>query len=216
MSDPTVDDRRSARFARFYDRGLALAGAEGFLGPLRRSLVGGLTGRVLEIGAGTGANLGHYHTADEVLLAEPLPSMRSRLEQRVSAREGGIPVRVLDARAEALPVEDGGVDAVVSTLVLCSVEQVDVALAEVRRVLAPGGVFAFLEHSRGSGLKRVVQTAITPLTIRYAGNCHHDRDLPAHLGRAGFADVAPIAVRASTLVRMLPEWPFVAGRATAP
>ena len=83
-------------------------------------------------------------------------------------------------------------------------------------MLAPGGVFAYLEHSRGRGLKRIVQTAITPLTIRYAAGCHHDRDLAAAIAGMGAAHVEPVHVPAPLGIRMLPEWPLIAGRATVP
>ena len=212
---PITEDHRARRFADGYDRVFAEV-ERTFLGPIRSRLVGQLTGRVVEIGAGTGANIRHYASADRVELVEPFPRMREQLHQRLGAREGGIPMRVVDGRAEELPFADGSVDAVVSTLVLCSVVDVQRTLAEVSRVLAPGGVFAYLEHSRGRGLKRIVQTAITPLTIRYAAGCHHDRDLAAAIAGMGAAHVEPVHVPAPLGIRMLPEWPLIAGRATVP
>ncbi len=158
---PITEDHRSRRFADGYDRVFAKV-ERTYLGPIRSRLVGPLTGRIVEIGAGTGANIQHYASAELVELVEPFPRMREQLVRRLEAREGGIPMRAVDGRAEELPFADASVDAVVSTLVLCSVRDLPRALAEVRRVLAPGGVFAYLEHSRGRGLKRVVQTAITP------------------------------------------------------
>ena len=212
---PITEDHRARRFADGYDRVFAEV-ERTFLGPIRSRLVDQLTGRVVEIGAGTGANIRHYVKADHVDLVEPFPRMREQLQARLGAREGGIPMRVVDGRAEDLPFADGSVDAVVSTLVLCSVVDVQRALAEVSRVLAPGGVFAYLEHSRGRGLKRIVQTAITPLTIRYAAGCHHDRDLAAAIAGMGAAHVEPVHVPAPLGIRMLPEWPLIAGRATVP
>ncbi len=224
---PIVDDRWSRRFSGAYDRVFEDV-ERTFLGPLRSRLVGGLRGRVVEIGAGTGANVGHYRAADRVDLVEPLPSMRARLDARLASREAsreptgeapgmrGIPMQVTDGRAEALPFPDASADAVVSTLVLCSVSDVERTLDEVRRVLAPGGVFAFLEHSRGRGLKRGVQTAITPVTRRLCGNCHHDRDLAGAIGRAGFDQVEAVPVPSPLRVRVLPEWPLVAGHASDP
>lgn len=217
MSEPSLppitDDRWSRRFAQQYDRAFAEV-ERSFLGPLRSRLVGDLAGRVVEIGAGTGANVGHYRAAQQVHFVEPLASMREQLQRRLEAREGGIPMSAVPGRAEALPFADGSADAVVSTLVLCSVADVTRALSEVRRVLTPGGVFVFLEHSRGRGVKRMVQAAITPLTIRLCGNCHHDRDLVGAIDGSGFAGVEPLSVPAPLGVRLLPEWPLVAGRAT--
>jgi len=210
---PITEDHRARRFADGYDRVFAEV-ERTFLGPIRSRLVGPLTGRIVEIGAGTGANIAHYINADHVELVEPFPRMRAQLEQRLGAREGGIPMRAVDGRAEELPFVDGSVDAVVSTLVLCSVDDVRRALAEVRRILAPGGVFAYLEHSRGSGLKRLVQTAITPLTIRYAAGCHHDRDLASAIAGLDAAHVEAVHVPAPLGIRMLPEWPLISGRAT--
>jgi SAM-dependent methyltransferase len=180
---PIIEDHRARRFADGYDRVFAEV-ERTFLGPIRSRLVGQLTGRVVEIGAGTGANIRHYVKADHVDLVEPFPRMREQLQARLGAREGGIPMRVVDGRAEELPFADGSVDAVVSTLVLCSV--VD------------------------------VQTAITPLTIRYAAGCHHDRDLAAAIAGMGAAHVEPVHVPAPLGIRMLPEWPLIAGRATVP
>jgi SAM-dependent methyltransferase len=209
---PLADDRRSRRFADGYDRVFAEV-ERSFLGPIRARLVGPLTGRVAEIGAGTGANVPHYSAAEHVTLVEPFPAMRAHLQRRLDGRRSGIPMTPADGRAEALPFDDGSLDAVVSTLVLCSVADVDRALAEVCRVLAPGGVFVFLEHSRGRGVKRLVQTAITPLTIRYAGNCHHNRDLAAAVAGLG-GNVEAVRVPSPLQVRLLPEWPLVAGRVT--
>ena len=210
---PVVESRWSRRFADGYDT--AFAGVERtFLGPLRSRLVAELSGQVVEIGAGTGANVPHYRAAHRVDLVEPLGSMRAQLERRVASRDGGIPMTAVDGRAEDLPFDDGSVDAVVSTLVLCSVADVERALAEVRRVLAPGGVFAFLEHSRGRGVKRAAQAAITPVTMRICGNCHHNRALAAAINGAGFAAVTPLPVPAPWGIRLLPEWPLVAGHAT--
>jgi len=212
---PIVEDSRARRFAAGYDRVLADV-ERTYLGPLRSLLVGELTGRVVEIGAGTGANVPHYAAADSVHLVEPFPGMRAKLQRRLGARQGGIPMHVVDGRAERLPFADSSVDAVVSTLVLCSVSDVQASLAEACRVLAPGGVFVFLEHSRGRGLKRLVQSAITPLTVRYAGGCRHDRDLAAAIKGMPFERVANVPVPEPLGVRLLPEWPLIAGRATAP
>src|SRR3712207_5455665 len=101
----------------------------------RADLLGGLQGRILEIGAGTGLNLPHYSRGaiDELVLAEPDPAMRRKLDIKVVAT--GVKATIVDAGAERLPFDDGSFDSVVSTLVLCSVRDPSAALAEIRRVL---------------------------------------------------------------------------------
>jgi ubiquinone/menaquinone biosynthesis C-methylase UbiE len=129
--------------ARLYDPFLALGERRG-MRERRRSLLAGAHGRVLEIGAGTGLNLPHYPGADsELVLAEPDPGMRARLARRAAGS-----ARVVDASAEALPFPEDSFDCVVSTMVLCTVADVDATLSEVRRVLRPGGRLLFVEHVR--------------------------------------------------------------------
>lgn len=137
-----------ARFgALIYDPFLALGERRG-MAARRRELLGATSGRVLEIGAGTGLNLAHYPPGvTRLVLTEPDPGMRARLERRV-ARAGRDGVEVSGAGAEALPFPDASFDAVVCTLVLCTVPEPDAALAEVRRVLRPGGRLVFVEHVR--------------------------------------------------------------------
>jgi ubiquinone/menaquinone biosynthesis C-methylase UbiE len=125
----------------FYDSFLALGERRG-MRERRRALLSSTRGRVLEIGAGTGLNLAHYPDAvTELVLTEPDDGMRSRLDRRAG-------YRTLDAPAERLPFEDGSFDFVVSTMVLCTVEDPAAALAEIRRVLAPEGRLLFVEHVR--------------------------------------------------------------------
>jgi ubiquinone/menaquinone biosynthesis C-methylase UbiE len=114
----------------------------------RRELLSAARGRVLEIGAGTGLNVRHYPPGiDELVLTEPVASMARRLERRAAMRAGEMP-RVVVAPAERLPFPDDAFDTVVSTLVLCTVPEPDRALAEIRRVLKPGGSLLFIEHVR--------------------------------------------------------------------
>jgi ubiquinone/menaquinone biosynthesis C-methylase UbiE len=101
---------------------------------------------VLELGAGTGLNLRHYPDGVDLVVSEPDPGMRARLQRRAASRD----VPVIDAGAEELPFADGSFDTVVSTLVLCTVGDPEQALAEVRRVLAPGGRLLLIEHVRAS------------------------------------------------------------------
>ncbi|HEY9244082.1 MAG TPA: class I SAM-dependent methyltransferase [Streptosporangiaceae bacterium] len=117
------------------------------LADFRAQLLAGAAGQVLEIGGGTGHNLPHYGPAvDSLTITEPQPQMLRRLQRK--ARQQAPAAQVLRAPAEDLPFEDGTFDVVVSTLVLCGVEDQPRALREVRRVLRPGGQFLFLEHLR--------------------------------------------------------------------
>jgi ubiquinone/menaquinone biosynthesis C-methylase UbiE len=133
-------------FAATYDR-MSTRSEEAGLRAIRHDLLAGAEGRVLEIGAGTGINLSHYRNGiDSLTITEPEPPMLKRLDRR--AREQAPLARVLRAPAEALPFEDGAFDTAVSTLVLCGVDDQAVALAELHRVLRPGGRLLFLEHVR--------------------------------------------------------------------
>jgi ubiquinone/menaquinone biosynthesis C-methylase UbiE len=150
-------------FAALYD-GLGAAAERGWMGRRRSRLLAGAAGSVLEIGGGTGANLPHYRDAGRVVVSEPDPFMRGRLRRKlVRAR---VPVEVSESGAEDLPFRDGSFDAVVSTLVLCSVPTQEKALAEVRRVLRPGGRLLFIEHVRGEGSVARVQDRVLPLWSR--------------------------------------------------
>jgi ubiquinone/menaquinone biosynthesis C-methylase UbiE len=132
--------------ARIYDPFVWLGEKRGMAGR-RRELLAAARGRVLEIGAGTGLNLRHYPAEiDELVLSEPVPSMARRLERRAVKRTEQ--PRVVVAPAERLPFPDDAFDTVVSTLVLCTVHEPDHALAEIRRVLKPGGSLLFIEHVR--------------------------------------------------------------------
>lgn len=154
----------------------------------RKELLCDLAGDVLEIGAGTGANLPHYPAAvGRLVLTESDRFMRAKLEAR--ARACGLArVEVHDARAERLPFAEGTFDAVVSTLVLCSVPDVEAALGEVRRVLAPGGAFVYLEHvAAGDGGSRLRwQRRIEPVWKHLAGNCHLTRKTGEAIRLSGF------------------------------
>jgi ubiquinone/menaquinone biosynthesis C-methylase UbiE len=133
-------------FAAMYDRMLAGPEAAG-LHARRETLLAGASGRVLEIGAGTGANLALYGPGVESLtVTEPEAPMARRLERRIA--EQSRPVELVQASAEDLPFSDGSFDTVVSTLVLCTVRDQQRALRELRRVLAPGGRLLFIEHVR--------------------------------------------------------------------
>jgi SAM-dependent methyltransferase len=167
---------------RLHDAAMAWLDARG-LGERRRLLVGGVSGRVLEIGAGTGTNLDHYPDGLDLMLVEPSARYRARLERRSAGR---IPrPRVISARAERLPVADASVDHVVCCLVLCSVEDPGAAAREIARVLAPGGSVHLLEHVRGTARLAAWQRRLNPLQRRLADGCHLDRDPRPALEDAG-------------------------------
>jgi ubiquinone/menaquinone biosynthesis C-methylase UbiE len=130
--------------AFIYDLSLAVGERRG-MAARRSELLASARGRGLELGAGTGLNLRHYPEGVELVVSEPDPAMRARLERRAAGR-----ATVVDAGAEALPFADASFDTVVSTLVLCTVGDPAQALAEVRRVLAPGGRLLLIEHVRAS------------------------------------------------------------------
>lgn len=143
----------------------------------RAELLRSLVGAVLEVGAGTGLNMPHYPRAlSRLVLSEPDPHMRRRLSQKVRA-ERWERAEVLGASLENLPLPSDAFDVVVGTLVLCSVPRLERALAEIRRVLRPGGRFVFLEHvaaeDRPSRVKW--QCRIEPFWRPISGNCHLTR-----------------------------------------
>jgi ubiquinone/menaquinone biosynthesis C-methylase UbiE len=198
--------------ARAYDRVFAaaydpfLAGVErAGLAEARQELLAGASGRTLEIGAGTGANLIHLPAAvTELTLVEPSAGMRDRLIRQVAARPQLPATVVLPGDAAALPLPDGSMDTVVSTLVLCSVDDVAAALSEVRRVLAPGGRLLLLEHVVGHGRTRRLQRAIDPAWRMVARGCRLVRDTRVELVRAGF-DTSEVA-----------DWRLPGGGVTGP
>lgn len=174
-------------FARVWAR--ATPGLERELGPLRRELLAGLEGRVLEIGAGNGMNFRHYpSTVGEVVALEPEPYLRAKAQ--AAAGDAAVSVIVRDGVAAELPPNLGGFDAAVACLVLCSVPDQAAALVQLRRVLRPGGELRFLEHVRGAGPRKArVQQALdrSGAWPRMAGGCHCARDTVAAIKAAGFA-----------------------------
>lgn len=193
----TRGDNGHPVFAALYDR-LGDAAERGWMGRRRSRLLAGASGSVLEIGGGTGANLPHYREVGRLVVAEPDPFMRGKLRRKLGGAR--VPVEVSEAGAEALPFPDANFDAVVSTLVLCTVPEQGVALAEIRRVLRPGGRLLFIEHVRGEGYVARAQDRILPVWRRLFAGCHLNRDTLRQVREAGFE------VRA--LEPFLPPGPF--------
>jgi len=172
-------------FARFFDRFVARDKGRGE-DELRRELLAGLRGEVLEVGPGNGINFEHYPAGVEELVAvEPEPFLRGRAAE--AARSAPFPVRVIDGSAAAVPLPSSSVDAVVVAGVLCSVPNQDAALAECRRVLRPAGELRFYEHvrSRRAGFARY-QDAVDLVWPQLMGGCHTSRETLAAIERGGF------------------------------
>jgi ubiquinone/menaquinone biosynthesis C-methylase UbiE len=156
----------------------------------RRALLAGASGDVLEIGAGTGANSDFYDAGWKSLtLVEPSAAMSRKLRAKLTRRDGsGTQPTVLDAQAEQLPLPDASVDTVISTLVLCTVGDLDRALAELHRVLRPGGRFLFLEHVRSDEPRSARwQDRLHGPWKAFGNGCNCNRDTARAIERAGFS-----------------------------
>jgi SAM-dependent methyltransferase len=202
----TLGERLSATI---YDPILWLAERRGMRGR-RRELLSQARGRTVEIGGGTGLNLAHYPQGlEELVLAEPDAGMRGRLRRRAARTRR--PASVIDAGAELLPFEDGSVDTVVSTLVLCTVEHPRRALREIARVLAPDGQLLFIEHVRaGSRGRSWLQDRLAAPWAAFASGCRCNRPTLATLAECGFEfDVGETAWRGMPSIVK----PLVYGRA---
>lgn len=181
-----AQDLRHPVFARFFDRLSRLMERE--LGPLRDELVNGLTGRVLELGPGNGINFSHYpSTVTEVVAVEPEPYLRARA--LTAAAAAPVPVSVRAGIAGQLGIEAGSFDAVVCSLVLCSVADQREALQDARRLLRAGGELRFLEHVVGSGSSKArIQRGLDRWRLwpAVAGGCHCSRDTVGAIRATGF------------------------------
>jgi ubiquinone/menaquinone biosynthesis C-methylase UbiE len=153
---------------------------------IRRELLAGLRGRVVEVGSGSGPNFRLYpDTVSELVAVEPEDFLRAKAAE--AAPGAPVPVRVVDALADRLPFEDSSFDAAVAAQVLCSVPSQAAALAELRRVVRPGGELRFYEHviARQPRYARF-QRAAGRITPHLAGGCHPDRDTARAIEEAGF------------------------------
>jgi ubiquinone/menaquinone biosynthesis C-methylase UbiE len=183
---------------------------------LRRQLLAGLRGRVLDVGCGDGRTFEHYpNEVERVLAVEPDPTARAHAIER--ARETTVPIEVVGGRAEALPADDAVFDAVVLVWVLCTVPDPAAALREVRRVLKPGGELRFYEHVRSSLPPfRALQHAVDALFwTRALGGCRTTRDAVRSIADAGFELVTLERGFHSSSLLTITSAPYVLGVARA-
>ncbi len=189
-------------FAAIYDRMMA-SQEKKFFGAVRAEMLGDVSGDVLEIGAGTGANFRHYPKGARVVAIEPDPYMLERARPR--AAEAAAAIELRQASAEDLPFEDASFDFVVDTLVLCSVRDPRRALAEVKRVLRPGGEFRLYEHVRyANRAGAFAQDIANPVWNWFGAGCHPNRDTERFVREAGFE-----VVRADRLTHLPPVPPMI-------
>ena len=171
-------------FAAVYDS-LTGAAERALFGPLRARLLVPLQGRVLEVGCGTGASLPYFSADARVIGVEPDPYMLRHARHRMAGL-GYDGVELIEARAEELPFAADSFDHVVCTLVLCTVADVPAALAEIRRVLRPGGRLHTIEHVRADGWLGKVQDLIRPLWGYFGAGCNPNRRTAEAVTAAGF------------------------------
>lgn len=174
-------------FARYYDR--MMSGYEEYVAPRKQELLGNLDGTVVEIGAGTGSNLPFLPRGCRWVGVEPNPHMHKLLKQKAAELEIDAEIQLGDSAK--VPLADGEADHVVITLVLCSVPDVGKALAEVTRVLKPGGTFVFIEHvvAKPGTRQRTVQNLVAPVWRVCGDGCRVNRDTAAAIRSADFKSV---------------------------
>ena len=182
----------------------------------RGRLLEGVRGRVIELGAGSGLNFRHYpESVDEVIAVEPEPSLREAAVEE--AAKAPVRIEVRDGVAGRIPLEDASCDVGIASLVLCSVPDQRQALAELRRVIRPGGELRFYEHVIGRRplTVRWMRVADATLWPRIAGGCHLTRDTTAAIADAGF-EIAEIDRFPFSPAAALPAIPHILGVARRP
>jgi ubiquinone/menaquinone biosynthesis C-methylase UbiE len=172
-------------FASIYDR-LLTSTERSYMRRIREEIVGRARGRVLELGAGTGASFPYYNDqVEQVIATDPDPHMLERARRRAQGLQR--PIELRQVSAEDLPFEDGSFDTVVSTLVMCTVGDPLQALSEVRRVLKPSGELRMYEHVRyDHAFGAFWQDLVTPVWRWFGGGCHPNRDIARLVREAGF------------------------------
>jgi ubiquinone/menaquinone biosynthesis C-methylase UbiE len=168
---------------------------QNYLVPYRKRVIGAATGRVLEIGFGPGLNFPLYRAnVTSVIGLEPSSELRRRAGARVSSAL--VPVTLLDASAEAIPLDTASIDTVVTTWTLCTIPNAPIALGEMRRVLKPSGSLLFVEHGRAPepGVARW-QDRLDPVWSRVAGGCHLNRKMDDLIATNGFRIQALVNAR---------------------
>lgn len=201
-------------FARLYERfapSLDRAGGSAH----RDELLAGLSGRVIEVGAGSGLCFAHYPASvTEVVAVEPEPSLRQAAQRAAGTVD--IPIRVVDGRADRLPAEDFSFEAAVASLVLCSVPDPGAALREIRRVLRPGGELRFYEHVRSSdAAKAQRQDKVEWIWKLVLGGCHPNRDTVATIVATGYTVTSCRQFEFRPCALSAPASPHVIGRAVS-
>jgi len=200
-------------FSRFYAKVSERMEAEG-MNALRRELLGGVRGEVVEVGAGNGMNFAHYPPAvTRVWAVEPEPYLRDLATK--AARSASVPVTVTPGTADRLPLRDRSVDVAVLCLVMCSIDDRPEALGELRRVLRPGGTLRFLEHTIADtpGLRAVQRLADATLWPLLTGGCHTATDPAGMIAAAGFEITACRRLRFPDARFTQPSSPHVLGTA---
>lgn len=186
-SKPPRAGLRKRLFARWYDK--MTARYEAYISPRKRSLFTELPDTVMEIGPGTGANLAYLRKGCKWIGIEPNPYMHPQLQEKAAGL--GVEAEFRLATAEAIEADDSSVEVVLGTLVLCSVPDPHQVLAEIHRVLKPGGKFYFIEHVAAPQRTwlRVWQRVMRPIWMCFADGCHPDREAGTAIRNAGFQSV---------------------------
>jgi len=211
MTDNSEPDSEPSHpvFSRIYDPATALI-ERTTLRPHREYLIDGLDGDVLDLGAGTGAMFPYFSAVESsttLHAVEPDPHMRRQAAEKADTLDLSVDLRA--AGAESLPYPDDSFDAVIASMVFCTIPDFQTALSEVSRVLKPGGEFRFLEHVVDDGWRARVQSLLAPLWKRLAGGCHLTRQSPSLFAAERSLDIVEID---RFNLGITPIRPFVRGR----